>query len=44
MDEKRISEKKTERLIMVAKDQSLQGRWVKHYIGRITDSPKCRMC
>ena len=29
---------------MAAQDQSLQTRWVKHYIDRTTDSPKCRMC
>ena len=36
--------KKTERLIMAAQDQPLQTGWVKHYIYRTTDSPKCRMC
>ena len=36
--------KETEGLIMAAQDQSLQTRWVKHYIDRTTDSPKSRMC
>ena len=36
--------KESEGLIMAAQDQSLQTRWVKHYIDRTTDSPKCRMC
>ena len=26
------------------KFQSLQTRWVTHYLNRTTDSPKCRMC
>ena len=29
---------------MAAQDQPLQTGWVKHYIYRTTDSPKCRMC
>ena len=37
-------EKETEGLVMAAQDQSLRTRWVKHYIYRTTDSPKCRMC
>ena len=36
--------KETEGLIMAAHDQSLRTRWVKHYIDRKTDSPKCRIC
>ena len=40
---KRIFEE-TDGLIMVARDQSLRTRWVKHYIDRTNDSPKCRMC
>ena len=40
---KRIFEE-TDGLIMVAQDQSLRTRWVKHYIDRTNDSPKCRMC
>ena len=41
---KRYLKKETEELIMAAQDQSLQTRWVKHYINRTTDSMKCRMC
>ena len=40
---KRYLKKETEELIMAAQDQSLQTRWVKHYINRTTDSMKCRM-
>ena len=29
---------------MAEQDQSLRTRWVKHYIDRTTDTPKCRMC
>ena len=36
--------KEIEELIMAAEDQLLQTRWVKHYIDRATDTPKCRMC
>ena len=36
--------KEIEGLIMAEQDQSLRTRWVKHYIDRTTDTPKCRMC
>ena len=35
--------KETVGLIIAAQDQSLETRWVKHYIDRTTDSLKCRM-
>ena len=38
---KRHLKKETGVLIMTAQDQSLQTRWIKHYIDRTTDSPKC---
>ena len=36
--------KETEGLTMAAQNQLLRTRWVKHYTGRTTDSPKCRTC
>ena len=41
---KKDVKKENEGLIMAAQDQSLRTRWVKHYTGRATDSPKCRTC
>ena len=38
---KRHLKKETGVLVMAAQDQSLQTRWIKHYIDRTTDSPKC---
>ena len=38
---KRHLKKGTGVLVMAAQDQSLQTRWIKHYIDRTTDSPKC---
>ena len=38
---KRHLKKETGVLVMAAQDQSLQTRWIKHYIDRTIDSPKC---
>ena len=34
----------TKGLKTASQDHALRTRWVKHYIDRIIDSPKCRMC
>ena len=49
MYEKRMSEERNWRTDIVRTGSrsgsgSLRTRWVKHYIDRTTDSPKCRMC
>ena len=36
--------KKTEELKMAKQDQSFRTRWVKYFVDRITDFPKCRIC